>query len=213
MWLYSVSDDLVFNCCAVKQTLHSCVSFASLKYTNCLCWLFIWGLSVDLEVIERLHASHWLRLSVSLSVSDFAQPAKHWEIGLGCYLYVRRVVPNAMHYQQIATNSTHRGCCTFTRTTSLPLPLHNLLRASYSFARWMPLLKQSALTSSVRDKGLSLLNVVGWALCTDKYKHRGLLCCIYSYLSTKEKNRAKNDIKWCVWLAEKQTACEQRKWV
>ena len=48
----------------------------------------------------------------------------------------------------------------------------------------MPLLKQSALTSSVRDKGLCLLNVVGWALCTDKYKLRGLLCCIYSYLST-----------------------------
>ena len=56
----------------------------------------------------------------------------------------------------------------------------------------MPLLKQSALTSSVRDKGLCLLNVVCVALCTDKYTHRGLLCCIYSYLSTKEKNRAKD---------------------
>jgi len=44
---------------------------------------------------------------VSLSVSDFAQPVNNWEIGLGCYLYVRRVVSNAMHYQQIATNNTH----------------------------------------------------------------------------------------------------------
>lgn len=62
-----------------------------------------------------------------------------WEVGLGYYLYVRRVVPNATRYQQAATNSVHMGYIRVDTNVSRPIPQHNVLHALCCFACCMPL--------------------------------------------------------------------------
>jgi hypothetical protein len=68
---------------------------------------------------EAVRLSLTFGLSVSSSVSNVAQPTQCWEMGFGCHLYVRGVVPSAKHYQHIATNSFQARGISFEYETSL----------------------------------------------------------------------------------------------
>ena len=114
-------------CCSTATLLTNplTVSTLALRYSvstvsaSFLLRYYYWVLSVDLDVIKRQYASFKLRLSVSSSVSNVAQPTQCWEMGFGCHLYVRGVVPSAKHYQHIATNSVQARGISFEYETSL----------------------------------------------------------------------------------------------
>ena len=125
-----------------------------------------WGISVDFEVIERLCTSLWLLdfLWVPLSAMSHNQLCS-WEMGFGCHLYVRGVVPSAKHCQHIATYSVQaRG--TFVLTRLSLIPFHSIMFFTpFAALRVVCLCKSYCAGKFCTLTRISLLNAVCGALC------------------------------------------------
>ena len=124
-----------------------------------------WGFSVDLEVIERQHASLWLLdfLWVPLSAMSHNQlSVGRW--GLAVTFMCVELFQTQNTASTLPPTAFSTGYIRVNTKVSHPVPLHNILQASCSFACWM------ALSNLLRWQVLHamftrLLNAVCRALC------------------------------------------------